>query len=179
VTEILGISGSLRAASTNTALLRALARVAAPPVQVTVWNGLGELPAFSPDLEGDATPEPVLRFAERIDAADGLIVACPEYVHALPGAFKNVVDWMVSRPEIIAKPIAILHAWHRGDDVLGQLRLVLGTVSGRFMPDVFATVPLISKTVPEVDAICATPDVENRLSGFLNRFVEEIVRKDQ
>jgi chromate reductase len=174
MTDLLAISGSLRASSTNTALLHALARVAEPPVQVTVWSGLAELPAFSPDQEGEATPDPILRLAERIDKADGLIVACPEYVHSLPGAFKNAIDWMVSRPEIIAKPIAILHASHRGGDVLEQLRIVLSTVSDRFLPDVFAQVPLISRSASDVQSICATPEVRGRLLEFLSQLVEEI-----
>jgi NAD(P)H-dependent FMN reductase len=67
--------------------------------------------------------------AAAVARADGLVIACPEYVRALPGGFKNAVDWLVSRDEIIVKPIALIHASHRGDDMLEQLRLVLGTVS--------------------------------------------------
>ncbi|HHB81818.1 MAG TPA: NAD(P)H-dependent oxidoreductase, partial [Aliiroseovarius sp.] len=106
---MLAISGSLRAASTNTALLHALALSAPPSVRVELFDGLAGLPAFSPDLEGAATPQPVRRFAARIQAADGVVISCPEYARALPGAFKNAIDWLVSRDEIVSKPVALLH----------------------------------------------------------------------
>jgi len=165
--RILAISGSLRAASTNTALLRGLAAVA--PGQVTVFDGLAGLPAFSPDLEGALTPAPVLAFATAV-AADGLVIACPEYIHALPGAFKNALDWLVSRQELVGKPIALIHASHRGEDVLADLRRVLGTVSDRFAPDIFARFPLTKKTPAEVAEALQAPDAQANLRRYLVEF---------
>lgn len=168
--NILALSGSLRAASTNTSLLRALAALAEPPVQVTLFAGLADLPLFSPDREGDQTPAPVLAFAAAVRAADGLVVACPEYVHALPGAFKNAIDWLVSRDEIIDKPIALLHASHRGEDVLTDLRRVLGTVSTRFTPDIFVRFTLNKRTSDEIAAHFRDAGPASELHAFLNRF---------
>jgi chromate reductase len=144
--RLLAISGSLRRASTNTALLRGLAAMAAPLAQVTVFEGLGDLPIFNPDNEGDATPDTVRAFAEAVAVADGIVISCPEYVHALPGGFKNALDWIVSRSEIIGKPIALLHASHRGEDVLADLRRVLSTVSDGFAPEIFACFPMRKMT---------------------------------
>ena len=76
--RLLALSGSLRTASTNTALLHAFARAAAPEVTVQVWAGLADLPASNPDLAEDATPAAVLVFAAAVAAvaaADGLVVA--------------------------------------------------------------------------------------------------------
>ncbi len=168
--NILAISGSTRAASANTALLYALARHAPRGVVVHVFDSVAELPIFSPDLEGPPAPSAVEGFAAAVARADGLVIACPEYVRAIPGGFKNAIDWLVSRDEIIAKPIAVLHASHRGDDMLEQLRAVLGTVSENFAPDIFERFALKSSTPAEIAAFFETPEQAMRLSAFLDRF---------
>ena len=106
----------------------------APAHRVTVYASLPDLPVFSPDLEAAALPAAVQRLVTLIAEADGLIIASPEYIHSIPGGLKNAIDWLVSRDEIIFKPIALIHASHRGEDMLAQLRLVLSTVSTRFAP---------------------------------------------
>lgn len=174
--HLLAISGSLRAASTNTALLRALAALA--PQTVTLYENMAALPLFSPDHEAN-TPAPVLAFAAAVARADGLIIACPEYIHALPGAFKNALDWLVSRPELIHKPIALLHASHRGEDVLADLRRVLATVSDRFAPDIFARFALGKLTPTEVAADMAQPTNRAALQAFLARFTDFIAKADR
>jgi chromate reductase, NAD(P)H dehydrogenase (quinone) len=174
VMQILAISGSLRRASTNTALLQGLARIAPPRARVTVFDGLGGLPIFNPDDEGEATPAAVRAFAAAVEAADGIVVSCPEYVHALPGGFKNAIDWLVSRSEIIGKPIALLHASHRGEDVLADLHRVLATVSDGFAPDIFAAFPMGKRSPEEIAAHLALPDQAARLDGFLTAFLDHI-----
>lgn len=168
--HFLALSGSLRALSTNTALLRELARAAPPMAQVTVFEGHGTLPPFSPDREGELTPPEVLAFAKAVGAADGLIISCPEYVHAIPGAFKNALDWLVSREELIGKPIALVHASHRGEDVLTDLRRVLATVSDRFTPDIFAQFSLRKQTPDQIAAQMTEPENRDRLIGFIRSF---------
>lgn len=176
--NILAISGSTRAASTNTALLRALARHAPRGVAVEVFDGITGLPIFSLDLEGPPAPRRVEAFAASVARVDGLIIACPEYVHALPGGFKNAIDWLVSREEIVAKPIALIHASHRGDDALAQLRMVLATVSANFAPDIFERFPLTSSAPSEIEAYFANADNSARLVTYLQRFAGH-VRKVQ
>jgi chromate reductase, NAD(P)H dehydrogenase (quinone) len=168
--HILALSGSLRGASTNTALLQALAARARPLHNVTVFAGLAAIPPFNPDHEGPLTAAPVLAFAKAVEQADAIVISCPEYVHALPGAFKNAIDWLVSRTEIIGKPIALLHASHRGDDVLADLRRVLATVSDRFTPDIFAQFNLRSMTPEAVAEHMAHPDQAAKLDAFLTYF---------
>lgn len=177
--HLLALSGSLRATSTNTALLRVIAATAPPSIRVAVFEGLGHLPLFSPDLEGEATPPAVLDFATAVVQADGLIIACPEYVRALPGAFKNALDWLVSRPDLTFKPIALLHASHRGEDVLGDLRRVLGTVSQRFAPEIFARFPLSRLSPDAVAKVMSQPANRAKLLGFLSDFVAHISASEQ
>ena len=130
--RFLAISGSARRASTNTAMLRGLQAAAGAEHGVAVYDRIGGLPVFSPDLEEAPLPAAVAGLAAAVAAADGVIIASPEYVRSIPGGMKNAIDWLVSREELIAKPIALAHASHRGDDMLAQLRTVLATVSGRF-----------------------------------------------
>jgi chromate reductase len=174
--NFLAISGSARAASTNTALLRALAHHAPRGIRTDVFAGISGLPIFSPDLEGPPAPPAVEAFAAAVASAEGLIIACPEYVHTLPGGFKNAIDWLVSREEIIAKPIALVHASHRGEDALAQLRLVLGTVSGNFAPSIFERFPFTSSTPAEIEAYFTSGDRSARLIAFLQRFAEHVRR---
>lgn len=172
--KLLAISGSARQASTNTALLTAMARLAPEGVELSVIHRLDVLPVFSPDLEGGKTPFEVLAFLERISSADGIVVSSPEYVHAIPGGLKNAIDWMVSRFEVVGKPIALAHASHRGDDMLASLRLVLSTVSEQFLADVFLRIPLVGKSQEEASAWLRLPENERQIKDFLSRFTAAI-----
>jgi NAD(P)H-dependent FMN reductase len=109
---VLAISGSLRAGSTNTTLLRAAAMLAPDGMTVESYDGLGTLPHFNPDLdrEGDAPPPAVADLRARVDAADALLISSPEYAHGVPGTLKNALDWLVSSPVIVGKRVALLNA---------------------------------------------------------------------
>jgi len=168
--KLLAISGSTRRASSNTALLQALARAAPGSIGITLFDGVLNLPVFTPDLEGDHTPAKIKAFCESIRASDGLIIASPEYVRAIPGGLKNAIDWLVSRDEIINKPIVLAHASHRGDDMLKSLRAVLGTVSTRFDERTFLRIPLVSKTPEEIFSILQEEKNAVQLEQFLANF---------
>jgi hypothetical protein len=81
---------------------------------------------------------------------------------------------MVSRFEVIGKPIALAHASHRGDDMLTSLRLVLSTVSDQFLEDVFLRIPLIGKTPDEIKTLLKQPERQSEMRGFLSAFVAAI-----
>src|SRR6478752_4705587 len=125
--HLYALCGSRRRLSASRALLDALRRAAPDGVAIEICDLIGDLPVFNPDDEGERTPDIVERFAAMVAAADGLIVACPEYVHGMPGGFKNALDWLVSRDEVPFKPVMIAHASHRGDQMLEQLADVLTT----------------------------------------------------
>ena len=168
--NFLAISGSARQASTNTALLRALQTAAGAAHAITIYDRIAELPVFSPDLEHVSLPRLVTVFAQSIADADGLIIASPEYVRALPGGLKNAIDWLVSRDELVRKPIALAHASHRGDDMLQQLRMVLGTVSERFNADVFLRFELMKLSPEQISELLAGDRQQRDIRKFLDDF---------
>ncbi|WP_131194565.1 NADPH-dependent FMN reductase [Lichenihabitans psoromatis] len=167
--KFLAISGSGRRASTNTAMLRALSSAAQPDHQVTVYDGIGDLQIFCPDFEAKPLPRSVQDFADLIGQSDGLIIASPEYVRAIPGGLKNAIDWFVSRKEIVHKPVVLMHASQRGDDMLAQLRIVLSTVSSRFNEDIFLRYGLMKMSPDEIEAYFETGRPRAELARFICR----------
>ncbi|WP_354698737.1 NAD(P)H-dependent FMN reductase [Paraconexibacter sp. AEG42_29] len=110
--RILAISGSLRRDSHNTALLRAAAEMLPAGVELTIHDGLRDIPPYDDDTL--ATPDAsVVRLREEIAAADGVLISTPEYNSSIPGQLKNALDWM-SRPladtPLRGKPAAVIGA---------------------------------------------------------------------
>jgi chromate reductase, NAD(P)H dehydrogenase (quinone) len=95
--RILTLCGSLRRDSLNRALLRAAGELAPAGLSLVEGPSLDGLPHYNADLDGDASPPPVVAFRQALREADGLIVASPEYNYSVPGLLKNAVDW-ASRP---------------------------------------------------------------------------------
>jgi chromate reductase len=112
--RVLGISGSLRRDSYNSALLRAAAQRLPDGVELEVFERLAEIPPYDADLEeADETPDAVADLRERMRAADAVLVATPEYNSSIPGALKNALDW-ASRPagesSLMGTPAAVVGA---------------------------------------------------------------------
>jgi chromate reductase len=95
--RVLGISGSLREDSYNSRLLDAAAALMPPGAELVRFAGLKSIPPFDEDDEAGPPHPQVARLRQQIAAADGLLIATPEYNHSLPGQLKNAIDW-ASRP---------------------------------------------------------------------------------
>jgi len=141
--KIVGISGSLRSKSYNTALLHALGELAPPEFDISV-HLINAIPLFNvDDLEAHGLPEPVVALRAVISAADAVIVASPEYNHSMSGAFKNTLDWLSRKPAVLAdKPVLILSATNSpvgGARVQYDVRRVIESVYAHVlaMPEVF------------------------------------------
>ncbi|MCC0036595.1 MAG: NAD(P)H-dependent oxidoreductase [Hoeflea sp.] len=170
--KFLAISGSGRTVSTNTAMLMAVSKIAQPDHQITVFSDVAGLPVFSPDAEREPLPQSVQAFVDLIRESDGLIISSPEYVRAIPGGLKNAIDWLVSRDEIIGKPIALMHASHRGDDMLAQLRLVLSTVSDRFTDEPFFRIGLMKLSPEEIARVMLEPANQTDVARYIQVFAD-------
>jgi len=108
--RILAISGSLRASSTNTTLVRAITAMAPAGMEITIYDRLGDLPHFILDLDDEDSPASVIRLRALFRAADGVLICTPEYAFGVPGSLKNTLDWTVSSGEINGKPVAAISA---------------------------------------------------------------------
>jgi chromate reductase len=112
--RILGISGSLRRDSHNTALLRAAAELLPPGVELELYEGLREIPPYDQDEDDAGQHDPaVVELRQAIEQADAVLISTPEYNHSIPGVLKNALDW-VSRPVATSvlrgKPVAVVGA---------------------------------------------------------------------
>ncbi|MFN8025687.1 MAG: NAD(P)H-dependent oxidoreductase [Acidimicrobiia bacterium] len=108
--RIVAISGSLQQSSSNTALLRLAASVAPDGVTIDIYDGVRALPHFDPDLDGPEPPAPIAELRALLTAADAVLFSTPEYAHALPGALKDMLDWLVGSGELVDKPVAVMSA---------------------------------------------------------------------
>jgi chromate reductase len=173
VTRLLAISGSLRAVSTNTALLRAAMLLAPPGVEITLFDGLAQLPHFNPDDDVAPLPREVAAWREEVARADGLLFSSPEYARGIPGSLKNALDWLVSGPEHPGKPIAFFHASERGVASQAALRLVLETMGMRIVDDATVTIPLLGKQT-DADAIAADPAMGAKIRAALDAYTANL-----
>jgi len=150
--NILALSGSLRAASGNTMLLRAAARLAPDGVNVVVYPGLGDLPLFNPDTEFPHPPT-VAALNSAINAADVLLIASPEYAHGVTGVIKNALDWMVGTEAFVQKPVAVLNAAPRARHADEALRETLSVMSARLIESACITIPILGAGLTEDDVV--------------------------
>jgi chromate reductase, NAD(P)H dehydrogenase (quinone) len=136
--RILGISGSLRRDSYNTALLAHAGDLfEAEGAEFEIYRGLREIPPYDEDYDTEQAPEAVLRIREAVRGADAVFFVTPEYNSSIPGALKNALDW-ISRPvatnPLRYKPVAVIGAsvgmfgavWAQA-----ELRKVLGSIGAR------------------------------------------------
>src|SRR3954464_11359726 len=156
--RILAISGSLRARSSNTAVLRAAAAVAPVDVVVTLYDGLASLPHFNPDDDLGEPPAPVLALRERIGAADGLLFCSPEYAHGVPGSLKNALDWLVASVELPGKPVASLNASSMATHAQASLLETLTVMSTRIVREACVTIP-VGRGDVDANGDIASPDI--------------------
>ncbi len=126
--RILGISGSLRQQSSNTVLLSSVVALLPGDTEFQVFEGIGDLPHFNPDLDQGHGIEAVNRWRAAVKAADAVLFSTPEYAFGVPGVLKNALDWLVSSGELNEKPVAAISAsplYGGGDKAMASLLLTL------------------------------------------------------
>jgi chromate reductase len=162
--NLLALSGSLRAGSFNTMALHALQRLAPEGVAVQLYEGIATLPHFNPDVEMSALPGIAADLRRKVAAANGLVIACPEYAHGIPGAFKNALDWLVGMPDFPGKPVMLINTAPRASHAQAALCEVLTTMSARLVPQADVTIELRSKEI-------AAPETAQSLQAGLATFI--------
>ena len=133
--RILALSGSLRAKSLNTRVLRFAARVALPGTDLHLCDVLDRLPHFNPDLDTDSGPAAVMSFRAQVNAASAVVISSPEYAHSVPGTLKNALDWVVGSGELVGKPVGLWNLSARAVHAHASLVETLRTMSALVLPE--------------------------------------------
>ena len=170
--QILAISGSLRQVSSNTALLQAAIALSPQNVKIKLYDGLGNLPHFNPDLESTEPPS-VTDLRTQLRWSDGLLISSPEYAHGVPGVLKNALDWLVSGEEFVGKPIALFNTSPRAVHAQASLIEIVTTMAGRFVPEASITVSLLGKKL-DAAGIVADAEVSHELHSAIVAFANAI-----
>ncbi|MFC4526830.1 NAD(P)H-dependent oxidoreductase [Dyella halodurans] len=178
--NILGISGSLRQASFNTALLHAAQELAPAGMHIAIHR-LHDLPMFDQDVEEQGDPAAVVAWKQAIDAADGLLMACPEYNGGITGALKNAIDWASrigkgrTTAALTGKTVCVIGASPgitgsvRAQD---QLRLILRRAGARTEPQ--GDVLVFQAHTKIIDGRLADERTREALGRHLQGFAERL-----
>jgi chromate reductase, NAD(P)H dehydrogenase (quinone) len=158
VIRILAISGSLRAASSNSTLLRAARMLAPAGVEVVVYDRLGDLPHFNPDVDDAGAPPLVQGFRAQLKAADAVLISSPEYAHGVPGVLKDALDWLVGTGEFVGKLTALVDAAPRAAFAHASLTETLTVMMARMVPEASPSITLTGKKLDDA-GMAADPEI--------------------
>ncbi len=162
----LAISGSLRSNSSNTSLLKAAMTLASNNHRIVIFEGIGDLPHFNPDIEGDDSITSVRDFRVQLQNSDAVIISSPEYAHGVPGVLKNALDWVVGSGELVAKPVALFNASPRSTYAQASLLETLTVMSAKIVKEAFVTVELAGKKLDEAGMV-SDPEISKALKSAL------------
>ncbi len=170
--QILAISGSLRASSSNARLLQAAALLAPKEVKINLYQNLGELPHFNPGLD-DFNISAVLDFRNQLKNSHAVIISSPEYAHGVPGTLKNALDWIVGSGELVEKPIALFNTSARSTFAQASLKETISVMLGRIVEEASITLPFIDKNL-DANEIAANPEIARLLKGAIDALLRSI-----
>jgi len=172
--RVLLVSGSLRSKSTNTAVLRTACTLAAKGAETVLYRGLAGIPHFNPDDDVDPLPPAVAELRYQIRAADAIVFSTPEYAGALPGSFKNLLDWTIGDDQsgsIYEKPVAWINASLRGAlNAHYSLRKVLGYATATIVEGACVEIPITAAMVGD-DGLIADASVRDQIATALTTLV--------
>ncbi|MGE5085660.1 MAG: NADPH-dependent FMN reductase [Bacillota bacterium] len=173
--QIFAVSGSLRAESTNTLVLKAVAElIADSSIHFYQYGDLGLLPHFNPDLDNEHPPEMVVQLRSALKLSDALLVCSPEYIHGIPGSLKNAFDWLASSGELDGMPVGIINATpsHDGATFAQQaLQEVLTVLSNNIVPEAVIRIGAV-KTKIDPHGKITDPELTKKLRTALQSLTE-------
>jgi NAD(P)H-dependent FMN reductase len=172
--RVLLISGSLRAGSTNTALLRTAQELGGNRVTARLYEGLASLPHFNPDDDYDPLHPAVAELRAQIRDADAILFCTPEYAGDMPGSFKNLLDWTVGGVEIEGKPAAWINVSTSPGVAVGThraLRTVLGYTGADIVDGACVHVPVARHAV-DADGMVRDPGIRRRVTTVLRALAD-------
>ncbi|HLJ65381.1 MAG TPA: NADPH-dependent FMN reductase [Stellaceae bacterium] len=171
---ILAISGSLRRASSNSAVLKAAQALAPDGVTITIFEGLDRLPFFNPDDGPEKSPPSLVAFRAAVGGSDGLLISSPEYARGVPGVMKNALDWLVDGTEMLGKKVALINTSPRATHAQESLKVTLATMATKLVTEASITLPLLGRNL-DAAGILADPALSAALSVAVSGLVRAIV----
>jgi chromate reductase, NAD(P)H dehydrogenase (quinone) len=175
--KLLLLCGSLRAGSTNEAVLRTAQQVALPGVDTTFYAGLAALPHFNPDDDHEPLPSVVAELRAAVRDADALVICTPEYAGDMPGSLKNLLDWTVGGVETEQKPVAWINAStspNGASRTHDMLRIVLTYTGCEIVNEACVNLPVPRTAID--DGVVTDPALRAEVSTVLDTLTVHINR---
>jgi chromate reductase len=174
--SILMISGSVRDGSVNSAVIATAVELLPDGTTAVVYDGLGELPHFNPDVDQDPLPRAVSELRRLIDESSALLFSTPEYAGAMPGALKNLLEWTVGGTETTGKPTGWINPSSMLNHAAGtyaSLRIVLEYTDAKIVEQACADVPVPRALIGD-DGIVHDDEVRSTISRAVRALVGAI-----
>ena len=137
------------------------------------FNGLGDLPAFNPDIADDDVAASVAEWRRQLQTCDGVVISTPEYAHGVPGALKNALDWVVGSGEFVDKPCALISASYRSTYARASLMETLNVMSARICAAASITLKLESNAVSAA-GLLQDANARSALASAMSELVQSI-----
>ncbi|MDQ8187142.1 NADPH-dependent FMN reductase [Pelagicoccus sp. SDUM812002] len=173
--EVLTICGSLRKGSSNANLIEAYIRCAPTGISFSSLDTIAALPIYNPDMDVEPMPTVVAETRRKVRAADLLVFSTPEYIHSLPAALKNLLEWLVGDPEFHGKKAVVLHANSSSTFALTELKEVLSTMAAQILDHACVVVDLGSNKL-NIDQILQNDEIRASLTRSSNQLVQDLTR---
>jgi len=142
-------------------------------MEISTYGGIGELPHFNPDLDGEMVAPAVRAWRSSLQAADGVVFSTPEYAHGVPGSLKNALDWVVGSSEFVGKPVAFFNASSRGTYAQASLAETLTVMSAKVLSGASITLELMGRPLAPPE-IVADPEMAAAIRAALGAFASAI-----
>jgi NAD(P)H-dependent FMN reductase len=181
---ILFVSGSLRQGSSNTALLRTLQQIAPRSLSTELYGGLSSLPHFDPDHDRVPLPPPIDHLRRAIHGADALLFCTPEYAGALPGSFKNLLDWTIGDEHvrsIYQKPVAWINVSASSTgatDAHESLGKVLAYAHANVIADACVRIPVARQAI-DSDGLISDPRIRREALDALSQLRAAVAQREE
>lgn len=174
--KVLAISGSTRQNSINHCLIKAIADLPATSLDITIFNGIANLPQFNPDNDEDNVAKEVADFRQQLSKADGIIICTPEYAHGVPGTLKNAIDWTISSSSFPQKPTMLITASTGGNYGHKALMETLKAIGAENIDNLQMVIPCV-KTKISMDNKIKDDNTFAEVKTLLAAFIETINNK--
>lgn len=174
--KVVAISGSTRQNSINHSLIMAIADLSTTSLDITIFDGIANLPHYNPDKDNETVAKEVADFRKQLNNADGVIICTPEYAHGVPGSLKNAIDWTVSSSSFPQKPTMLITASTGGNYAHRALMETLKAIEAKNIDNLQMVIPFV-KTKISMDHKITDDNTLAEVRTLIAAFIETINNK--